>query len=195
MGRRFIGRSRRWRTGFAIVAALAVTGGIAYAAIPDGSGVFSACVQKSNGGIRLVDPAAGSCQPNEKQVQWSSSGPAGPQGPQGAVGPAGPAGPQGPSGGLAGYEIVHTADTYDVPDGFSEGVHTSESLCPSGKVPVGGGGDGSISGHLAPLVYSETVEINGQPGWRIEVGKSDGTRIVGGDKVRADVEVICVNGS
>lgn len=43
-----VGR-RSGRVGLGVVAALAVTGGIAYASIPDGDGTLHACVLKNVG--------------------------------------------------------------------------------------------------------------------------------------------------
>ncbi|HKR64684.1 MAG TPA: hypothetical protein VJZ00_13210 [Thermoanaerobaculia bacterium] len=63
-------------------------------AAPLAAQVLDACVNKGNGGMRLV-AATASCLPNESRVQWNITGPAGPQGPEGPAGPAGPPGPAG----------------------------------------------------------------------------------------------------
>lgn len=91
----------------AAVAALAVAG-IAYASIPDGSGVIHGCYSKPSkpgtppGSLRVVDTGAGqSCDANEVPLTWNQQGQrgtTGPQGPQGSAGPAGPTGPAGPAG-------------------------------------------------------------------------------------------------
>jgi hypothetical protein len=73
----------------AIVGALAV-GGIAYASIPDGGGVFHACYKKSGGQLRLVESPK-DCGPSETPAQWNQTG------------QAGQTGPTGPSGTSAGY--------------------------------------------------------------------------------------------
>jgi Collagen triple helix repeat (20 copies) len=100
---------RRILLGFAAVASLALTAGIAYATIPSG-GVYTACMKKNAGTIRLIDPSLGGskllghCTHRETKLTWTqhagtgSSGPAGPAGPQGTAGPQGPTGPKGPSG-------------------------------------------------------------------------------------------------
>ena len=73
-----------------------VGGGVAFAAIPDSSGVINGCYQKNVGNLRVIDPSAGdSCRPSEIAISWSQTGP---QGPPGATGPAGPVGPAGPKG-------------------------------------------------------------------------------------------------
>jgi hypothetical protein len=82
------------------VAGLALSAGIAYAAIPSG-GVISGCYLKSGGTLRVLDPSATSCKSGETSLQWNQVGPAGPQGiqgPAGTTGAPGSAGPAGPSG-------------------------------------------------------------------------------------------------
>jgi Collagen triple helix repeat (20 copies) len=90
-----------------VVAGLAVAGGVAYATIPSSGNVYTACVLKHIGTIRLIDPTLppsslmSHCTALETQVSWDQTGqpgPVGPQGPQGDTGAAGPAGPQGPAG-------------------------------------------------------------------------------------------------
>ena len=79
----------------AIVGALLVAGGIAYATIPDGGGVIHACYQKNQGTLRVIDTEkAQTCSNSETQLNWSQTGP---QGPQGIQGPKGDTGPTGPS--------------------------------------------------------------------------------------------------
>jgi hypothetical protein len=56
-------------------------GGIAYATIPDSSGVIHACYKKNQGTLRVIDTDRGqACLPSEKALDWSQSGPAGPEG-------------------------------------------------------------------------------------------------------------------
>ena len=88
----------------AAVAALAMVGGFAYAAIPDANGVYTACKLRATGTIRLIDkslPATsflGRCTLLEDEISWSHTGPRGPQGIQGAKGDRGEQGPQGVQG-------------------------------------------------------------------------------------------------
>ncbi len=83
---------------------LAIAAGIAYAAIPSTDKVFTACMLKNVGTIRLIDPSlpAGNllshCTATETRVSWNQNGQIGPAGPAGATGPAGPAGAPGPAG-------------------------------------------------------------------------------------------------
>lgn len=62
--------------------------------VPLSAQVLEACVNKGNGGVRLVASTA-VCHANETRVQWNVTGPAGPPGPAGEQGPAGPPGPAG----------------------------------------------------------------------------------------------------
>jgi len=93
-----------------VIAAVAVIGlalasGIAYATIPDGNKVFSACMLKATGTIRLIDPSLpasnvlGHCDSKlETQVSWNQQGQAGASGPTGPAGPPGPKGDTGATG-------------------------------------------------------------------------------------------------
>src|SRR3954447_22129201 len=99
-------RSRR--VVLAALAVLAVSGGIAWAAIPDADGVFTACIA-ADGSVRMIDPSldgtAGHCVGGENRVSWNKKGIEGPKGPTGATGPQGPRGAQGapgPAGGPPG---------------------------------------------------------------------------------------------
>ena len=98
------GRRTVFRRGvvLAVVAAvLAAVGGVAYASIPDSSGVIHGCYVSGTGQLRVYDsqsPDIKKCGANEKPIDWNQQGPAGPQGPTGPAGPAGPAGSQGPAG-------------------------------------------------------------------------------------------------
>jgi hypothetical protein len=60
-----------------------VAGGVAYATIPDGSGVYTDCMLKPTGTIRLIDPSLGDssllghCTRIETQITWDQQGLAG----------------------------------------------------------------------------------------------------------------------
>jgi hypothetical protein len=69
-----------------LVAALVAAGllagtGIAYAVIPDANGEYHACMLKSTGTIRLIDPSLstllGRCTSLETQISWNKQGPSG----------------------------------------------------------------------------------------------------------------------
>lgn len=87
------------------MAAVAILGVIAYAAIPDASGIIHGCYKQNSGGLRVIDIDVEECSPDsETSLQWNQTGPQGPVGPVGPQGPAGPqgaqgfTGPQGPAG-------------------------------------------------------------------------------------------------
>ncbi len=106
--RRFVTRGVRWLLPCLVAAAAAA--GIAYAAIPDSSGMYTACMLNRIGTIRLIDPSLPAsnlmshCARFETQITFNQQGPQGLPGPQGtqgaqgAQGPAGPAGSPGPTG-------------------------------------------------------------------------------------------------
>ncbi len=101
-----IRRTKRILVGAAVLV-VAITG-VAYATIPDGARVYTACMLKSTGTIRLIDPSIGSsslmghCASRyEQQITFNEQGkpgPAGLQGPAGPQGSPGPAGQTGPAG-------------------------------------------------------------------------------------------------
>jgi Collagen triple helix repeat (20 copies) len=88
----------------AIAAAVVLGSGIAYAAIPDSSGAFTACMVKTTGTVRLIDPSLGSssllghCTSLETRVSWNQTGKQGPPGATGSAGPPGATGSAGPPG-------------------------------------------------------------------------------------------------
>ena len=101
--RQALGR-RAVRLTILVVALFGVVGGIAYATIPDGGKVYTGCMLKNVGTIRLIDPSLPAsnlmshCTGLEQQISWSETGQPGPAGPAGATGATGPAGPQGAPG-------------------------------------------------------------------------------------------------
>jgi hypothetical protein len=103
MGRMGLTR-RALAIGAAAVTALALAGGIASATIPDAHKVFSACVRKAGGSIRLIDRALAHSNPmshctrRENLVSWNKIGQQGPAGPLGLQGPPGARGPKGDTG-------------------------------------------------------------------------------------------------
>jgi hypothetical protein len=54
---------------------------VAVAAVPDGNGVIPACRNTRDGGLRVIDTAAGQkCSKGETPLNWNQTGPAGPPG-------------------------------------------------------------------------------------------------------------------
>jgi hypothetical protein len=78
-----------------------LTGAAALAADP----VIEACINKGNGGVRLVATDV-LCHANETRVQWNVVGPQGPPGPPGPAGPPGAAGTNGTNAGGPPYVVV-----------------------------------------------------------------------------------------
>lgn len=88
----------------AAIAGALVAGGIAYATIPDSSGVIHACyhvnpqgVVDASGNLRVIDPSStnkdgSACKKDEKALNFNQTGPQGQQGQQGQQGPQGPSG-------------------------------------------------------------------------------------------------------
>src|SRR5688500_18442827 len=81
------------------VSALAIGGGIAWAAVQDSSGVITGCYDSRyrTGNLRIIDASA-ECLRGETRITWNQQGQPGTQGEAGAPGAAGPAGPQGEDG-------------------------------------------------------------------------------------------------
>lgn len=62
----------RWKP-FALVAlvSLVVGAGLTWAAIPDTNGLIHGCYKTVNGGLRVIDPAAGgACNAGEQAIEW-----------------------------------------------------------------------------------------------------------------------------
>src|SRR5215471_1267319 len=97
---------RRRAVGLAGITAvlLAAAAGVAYATIPDSGKVYTACLLKKDGTIRLIDPSLPSsdamshCTSRETQITWNQQGQAGAPRPAGATGVQGPAGATGAAG-------------------------------------------------------------------------------------------------
>ena len=102
---------------------------IAYATIPDSSGVIHGCYKTSNGSLRVIDSPAVQCDPrNETAISWSQTGPQGSQGAPGPEGPQGPVGPQGPAGTAARLITVGTGDSgfFELMSSCSEAIRSEE---------------------------------------------------------------------
>jgi hypothetical protein len=71
---------KRQLTVLAVIAAGLAAGGIAYASVPDASGVIHGCYQKVNGQLRVIDSSTDNCGPSEVALNWNQTGPQGPSG-------------------------------------------------------------------------------------------------------------------
>ena len=89
-----------------VTAAVVLAAGVAWATIPDASGVIHGCYgDRGWGRLRVIDPAAGGrCKAWETAIDWNQVGPPGPQG------PPGPPGPQGPAGQSASASVYQVAE-------------------------------------------------------------------------------------
>jgi len=152
------------------LAAVVLAAGGAMASIPGGDGVIHACVNGTNGGVRLVDPANG-CRQSEESTSWNQTGQAGSQGQPGPRGPEGPAGPGGPPGadGVSGWEIVSRQTSAG--DAGVSGVS-----CPAGKNVLSGGvwHDGAVGGSGAEIVISASAPNEGGTGWGVSYANTSG---------------------
>jgi Collagen triple helix repeat (20 copies) len=94
--------TRRGQILVATTAAVAVSGGIAYATGSGGSGVITACKLNNVGTIRLIEPGKsglqGHCSNIETQVTWNQKGQPGPKGDKGDPGAPGAKGDKGDPG-------------------------------------------------------------------------------------------------
>jgi hypothetical protein len=94
------GRIRRLPlAAFSIVLAVAV-GGVAFASVPDSTGVIHGCYSSGTPhSLQVIDTAKVSgCPSGTIALKWNQTGPRGPQGLQGPTGPQGLSGPQGIQG-------------------------------------------------------------------------------------------------
>jgi hypothetical protein len=98
-------RRRRFAlTAAGVLTVAALVGGVAYATIPNSEKVFTACMLKNVGTIRLIDPSLPPSSPMqhctslEAQVSWNQQGQPGSAGPPGPQGPTGPKGDKGEPG-------------------------------------------------------------------------------------------------
>jgi hypothetical protein len=71
-----LGKTRAGIVGVVVGAAL--TGGVAYATIPDSAGSIHACYLNQSGNLRVIDTTSGgACRPDETPLTWSQGGSAG----------------------------------------------------------------------------------------------------------------------
>ena len=165
-------RTDRFRPSPAVlvsVAALTVAlGGVAYATIPDSSGVIHGCYQKNVGNLRVINSPSHGCRPSEVALNWNQTGPTGATGATGAAGATGSQGPTGPQGTLPGGRMWINPLDFLAGDAS---VKTSFNAVTSG---VGGGLSGLIiesttTGDEASGGGNKVVErgLDVPPGYRI----------------------------
>jgi len=129
-----------------ILAVCLLFGGVAFASIPDGSGVIHGCYKPADGKLRVIDSATDSCASGETALTWNQAGAQGPQGVQGVQGvqgiqgiqgDQGDTGSQGPTGatGAAGGPVQY----YSLAQGFSfpaVAVTDVSMSCDTGDVAI-----------------------------------------------------------
>jgi hypothetical protein len=180
---RTLQKDRRGRVAVAAAAALAVSGGIAYASIPDAGGVVHACLLKNVGTIRVIDTAKsglpGHCSNVETELTWNQKGEAGAPGAPGAPGAQGAQGAPGADG-VSGYEVVTASEEV-----LGGAVWFGTVRCPAGKVATGGGFTNS------PASFDTVVNASG-PAFDATAWTGS-VRNNGGSSVQTTVSVICID--
>ena len=151
-----------WLTGRGVLIGLtaaALFGGVAWAAIPDSSGVIHTCYSQSTGTWRPIDYPTQKCKSGETQLDLNQKGPKGDTGPagpkgdkgdqgvKGDTGPAGPKGdpgPQGPKGDAGTVAFAgETCPAGRFVTGFDAGGHIVCGGSPPPPDETDGDGDGS----------------------------------------------------
>jgi hypothetical protein len=183
-------RRRLVRLAVVTVALMGAVAGIAYATIPGSGGVFTACVQKSTGNVRLIDPSVGGkdgqCGPPENQVTWNqlgqpgatgATGATGPTGATGATGPSGATGAMGPSGLGVGQKLI-AGGTYGVP--ISDSDHTVQTYVSTGGFTITWNSPGNYTITMPPGTWACYPIVSFQAYFRsvtptIQYGAPDGT--------------------
>jgi hypothetical protein len=155
-------RGRGRLAAFVVVVLGLVAGGIAYASIPDSSGVIHGCFKATGGALRVIDTGAGgACNSSERVLDWNQAGP------QGATGPAGPAGPS------EGGQAVTFSDTAVAAGDFNVPVAgTQISNLPEGN-----------------YIYSASVYITPSGGPTVAACNAQATGTSGGASTVGDTTV------
>ena len=160
----FTQASKKWfLVAFSLVTGILLSVGMMTIISAQGD-VITACVNNQNGNTRIVSSSA-DCRNSEHSIQWNTQGEAGPQGPAGLVGPIGPQGPAG----VSGYQIVEVDHVVG-----AGGFLRETTLCPAGKVVLGGGaqvvGEGTADFDTT-LQESGPATVGGgaQSGWLVAI--------------------------
>jgi hypothetical protein len=150
----------RRRVALAALTVVAISaGGIAYAAVPDGTGVIHGCRANVGGTLRVVDSERGEgCRPSETALDWNQRGQ---QGLEGPPGPAGTAKAWARIDGSGGITSSHGLGSATVTHPMT-GVYCIHNLPFEPHVAVGGSANGIVSdpgapGGFAPIGYDLNV--------------------------------------
>jgi len=187
----------------AILLALGVVGGGAYAAIPDApGGTIHVCYDpvdaqrdKSGAKLGIIDKARNpdDCDDDDVELTFNAQGVAGAQGPQGPAGPTGTTGPQGPAGpsGLSNVRHIDIDFTEEfgapLPAGGTDDEWTFD--CGAGSVIISGGA--YIEEGVNPSSAVETkIDESGALGdrrWRVRI------RNIGAAAVHDHATFVCAD--
>jgi hypothetical protein len=154
-------RKRAGRLAMIAALVLATAGGVAYATIPDSSGLIHGCYSKfvgsgptlvTTGQLRVIDTDLGqTCKPTEQALNWNQSGPPGPPGPPLSC-PAG-------TTAFIGVCIDSSARTADAHDDAEEDCADEGRRLPSG-------------GELTAFNAQATLATGGE--WTDDLGATEG---------------------
>jgi len=144
---------------FGVVVAATITVGVAYASVPDATGVIHGCY--SNAGthaLRVIDTAkTPNCPKNTTSLTWNqmgprgatgSTGPAGTPGATGATGPSrapGPAGPPGPARNLQQIATLHWYQANQSGTSFRTGDYSANMVFDGTNIWVVSANEGTVT--------------------------------------------------
>lgn len=150
--------------GFAMLVAIVVAGGVAYASIPASNGTLHGCYRTAGGDnqgqLRIVENAS-NCRNNETPLTFNQQGVAGPAGPTGATGPTGAAGATGATG-PAGPK----GDKGDKGDAGAAGATGATGA----TGPAGANGTQGLTGDTGATGPPGPAGATGQPGAKGDTG-------------------------
>ena len=179
------------------LAATALAGGVAWAAIPATDGTIQGCYGKVGGVLRVIDPSKGEkCLSVESPITWSQKGLKGDPGSAGPVGQAGPKGDKGDQGipGLPGLNGTAGKDGLPGTDGVN-GVDGTNGL-KGDKGDPGPQGPAGLQGPPGP--GSGIASLDGLDGAPCHAATFDGhTKLAytTGSDLSSIVSIRCVNDS
>ena len=197
-----------WRLGAIAVSLLALSGGIAYATIPDGGNVYTACMLKNVGTVRLIDPTLPSsnllshCTALETQISWNQQGQKGEPGAPGVAGKNGADGANGispsvtqlpvgdsncPNGGAAitdaSHSTAYVCSGQDGRDGTDGQSFTGSFTSPNGAFSINVSDTGiTLSRGSGPSIVITANDINVHSTGTAEI-ESSGTMTIKGSQV------------
>ena len=167
---------------------LGIGGTIAYAQIPSPNGVFTACVVKSTGAIRMIDTARTThCRSTETKVYWNQRGIPGTPGDDGKDGTNGKDAFE-----FARYTATAKSTQNSVNTGNDIRTYRVQSLCDEG--------DALLYGHVQFFHnptdgnYEEdsgAIFPNGREGWEASTLVYQGVQVEGG--IFNDAQAYCAD--